>query len=170
MGAFRRNRVSASKKVIAAGLCNSGYSYRAVSAMLGEISYIAVRDAYFALVTSLPKTEKRSRRSVAIDGEDVLVGGSDYHLWLARDVDSGEILTFQASPEASAEDGTRFLSFVASLCDNRPTLRQGAGHYAPRGLINLDLYFEESVSPSLIGRIGKLLLLTRKDLRISGVR
>ena len=161
MGAFRRNRISASRKVVAAGLCNSGYSYRTVAGMLGEMSHVAVRDAYFALVTSLPKSERRVRRLVAIDGEDVIVGGRDFHLWLARDVGSGEIMTFQASPNASAGDGTQFLSSVASTCENRPLLRLGVGHNAPRGLINLDLYFEDNGSLSLVGRIGRLLLLSR---------
>jgi len=66
--AYRRNRVSVTKKVLAAALCNSGYSYREVAQMVGGLSYIAVRDAFVALVTSLPRERKTFRRVVAIDG------------------------------------------------------------------------------------------------------
>jgi transposase-like protein len=154
--AFRRNKVPVAKKVVAAALCSSGYSYRTVASMMGGLSYIAARDAYLALVTSLPREEKRHRRAVAIDGADISLGRNSYHLWLARDIDSGEILAFQASPDASAEDGARFLSVVASQCENRPLLKLGYGPNRPRGLINLDLYFSSSPNLSLITRIGRL--------------
>ncbi|MDG6909430.1 MAG: hypothetical protein JRN08_03585 [Nitrososphaerota archaeon] len=160
MHAFRRNKVPVSKKLVAAALCNSGYSYREVAQMLGGMSHIAARDAYFSLTTSLPKDERKSRRSVAIDGCDVAIGGRTYHMWLARDVDTGEIMSFQASPDASAEDGARFLAGVAAQCSNRPLLRLGSGLNHPRGLVNLDLYFQEPPvqTQSFITRIGRLLL------------
>ena len=154
--AFRRNRVPVTKKVIAAALCNSGYSYRDVAVMVGGMSYIAARDAYLALVTSLPRDMRRHRRAVAIDGADIPLGKSVFHLWLARDVDTGEIMSFQASPDALAEDGARFLSVVASQCENRPSLRLGSGPNHPRGLMNLDLYFTRVAAPSLIARLGRL--------------
>ena len=154
--AFRRTRVPVTKKVIAAALCNSGYSYRDVATMVGGISYIAARDAYIALVTSLPKDTRRHRREVAIDGADVALGRSVFHLWLARDVETGEIMSFQASPNASTEDGARFLSVVASQCENRPGLRLGSGPNHPRGLVNLDLYFTMVPARSLITRLGRL--------------
>lgn len=139
--AFQRNKVSVPKKVLAAALCRSGYSYRDVARMLGGMSYIAARDAYVSLMTSLPREERRYRRAVAIDGTDVPFNGASYHVWLARDIDSGEIMSFQASPDASAEDGARFLADVAAQCANTPALRLGTGSNAPRGLMNLDLYF-----------------------------
>lgn len=160
--AFRRNKVPVSKKVVAAALCNSGYSYRDVSRMLGGMSYIAARDAYFSLLTSLPREERRHRREVAIDGSDVVISGATYHVWLARDVDSGGIMTFQASPDASAEDAARFLSVVASQCENRPLLRLGEGTNFPRNLVNLDLYFTFE-SPSLITRIGRLFVWKTRE-------
>jgi transposase-like protein len=156
--AFRRNKVPVARKVVAAALCNSGYSYRDVSRMIGGMSYIAARDAYFSLLTSLPKEERRYRRVVAIDGSDVQVGDASYHVWLARDVDSGEIMTFQASPDASAEDGSKFLANVASQCNNRPVLRLGTGANHPRGLVNLDLYFQIVPNQSIIMRLGRLFL------------
>jgi len=156
--AFRRNRVPVSKKVLAAALCNSGYSYRDVASRLGGMSYVAARDAYFSLLTSLPREERRDRRAVAIDGSDVSINGGRYHLWLARDVESGEIMSFQASPDASAEDGARFLSGVAAQCSNKPLLRLGAGPNHPRGLVNLDLYFQSTPTESIITRLGHLIL------------
>ena len=155
--AFRRNRVPVDKKVVAAALCNSGYSYRDVSRMLGGMSYIAARDAYFSLLTSLPKEEKKYRAEVALDGSDIVLDGKGYQLWLARDVGSGEIMAFQASPGASAEDGARFLSAVASQCSNRPSLRLGSGPNAPRGLTNLDLYFQTDGGQSLFDWLGRIL-------------
>jgi putative transposase len=156
--AFRRNKAPVKKKVIAAALCNAGYSYREVAAMVGGLSYIAARDAYLAMLTSLPVENTRFRREVAIDGENVELEGRNFYLWLARDVDSGEIMSFHGSPGPNAEDGARFLAAVAALCANRPLLRPGAGPRYPRGLINLDLYFQPSPPPSIIGRIGRLLL------------
>lgn len=158
MGAFQRNKLPSTKKVIAAALCNAGYSYRQVAVMVGGLSYIAARDAYLALLTSLPEESKRFRREVAIDGAEVSFEGRRFHLWLARDVDTGEIMAFHASPGASAEDGTRFLAAVAAQCANRPHLRPGAGPNYPRGLVNLDLYFQPAFPSSIIGRIGKLFL------------
>jgi transposase-like protein len=157
MHAFRRNRVPATKKVVAAALCNSGYSYRDVAKMVGGISYVAARDAYFTLLTSLPKEQKKSRKTVAIDGSDVNLGGRVYHLWLARDVESGEIMTFQASPDASSDDGARFLAAVAAQCTNTPFVRLGEGSNSPRGLANLDLYFQTAGNQSIIERLGRLL-------------
>ncbi len=154
--AFRRNRVSVEKKVLAAGLCNSGYSYRDVAKMLGGMSYVAARDAYISLVMSLPAEQRRFRRCVAIDGSDVSMNGRQYHVWLARDVDSGEIMSFQAAPDASIEDGTRFLSAVAAQCENRPLLRLGSGENTPRGLMNLDLYFSTAAPHSFITKLGRL--------------
>jgi len=156
MGAFRRNKMPPAKKVVAAALCNTGYSYRDVAAMVGGLSYIAARDAYLALLTSLPEESRRSRREVAIDGADVSFEGRSFHLWLARDVDAGEIMAFHASPGPSAEDGVRFLAAVAAQCSNRPLLRPGTGPNSPKGLINLDLYFQPPSSQSIVGWIGRL--------------
>ena len=156
--AFRRNKVPPVKKVVAAALCNSGYSYRDVARLVGGMSYIAARDAFFSLTTSLPREERKQRRSVAIDGSDAVVGGKTFHVWLARDVDSGEIMSFQASPDASADDGARFLSNVAAMCANKPLLRLGTGANHPRGLVNLDLYFQFAPNQSIIMRLGRLLL------------
>jgi transposase-like protein len=157
--AFRRNKVSVPKKVLAAALCNSGYSYREVAKMMGGMSYVAARDAYVSLMTSLPQEERSYRRAVAIDGADVQVDGEYYQIWLARDVDTGVIMCFQASPGASAEDGARFLANVASQCANRPLLRLGTGPSAPRGLTNLDLYFQTPANQnsSIFMRLGRLL-------------
>ncbi len=158
MGAFRRNRLPSTKKVFAAALCNAGYSYRDVASMVGGMSYIAARDAYLAMLTSLPAESKKFRREVAIDGADVNLEGRSFYLWLARDVDAGEIMAFHASPGPSAEDGAKFLAAVAAQCGNRPLLRPGVGPNYPRGLINLDLYFQPASPSSIIGRIGRLLL------------
>jgi putative transposase len=154
--AFRRNKAPVRKKVMAAALCNNGFSYREVATMVGGMSYIAARDAYLSMVTSLPEETKKYRREVAIDGSEISMEGRRYYLWLARDVDSGEILAFHGSPTGSAEDGARFLSAVGALCANKPAVRIGEGSSAPRGLLNLDLYFQSPQPRSLIGIIGRI--------------
>ncbi|HME18159.1 MAG TPA: hypothetical protein VKF15_00285 [Nitrososphaerales archaeon] len=154
--AFRRNRAPVQKKVMAAALCNGGFSYREVASMVGGMSYIAARDAYLAMVTSLPQEVRKFRREVAIDGSEVSMEGRRYYLWLARDVDSGEILVFHGSPTGSAEDGARFLAAVGAMCSNKPFVRLGEGPDEPRGLLNLDLYFQPQPPPSLIDRIGRI--------------
>jgi transposase-like protein len=156
--AFKRNKAPPRKKVIAAALCNGGFSYREVASMVGGISYIGARDAYFSLVTSLPAEQRKSRREVAIDGSEVELNGRTFYLWLARDVDSGEFLSFHGSPTGSAEDGARFLASVGAQCSNRPQVRLAAAGGRPRGLVNLDLYFQPLQPPSLIGRLGRILL------------
>lgn len=158
MGAFHRNKVPSIKKVLAAALCNAGYSYRDVAAMLGGLSYIAARDAYLAMLTSLAEESRRFRREVAIDGAEVNFEGHSFYLWLGRDVESGEIMAFHASPGPFAEDGARFLAAVAAQCTNRPLLRLGTGPNSPRGLLNLDLYFQPASPPSIMGRISRLFL------------
>ncbi len=158
MGAFRRNRLDPAKKVIAAALCNAGYSYREVAKLVGGLSYITARDAYLAILTSLPEETKKYRREIAIDGAAVILEGRQFHLWLAREVDTGEIMSFHASPFASAEDSSRFLASVGAQCANRPLVRLGVGPNYPRGLVNLDLYFQATPAQSLIGRLGRLLL------------
>ena len=149
--------------MIAAALCNSGYSYRDVARMIGGMSYIAVRDAYISVVTCLPEVKRAHRRAVAIDGGDVALGERQFHLWVASDVDSGNILTFQASPGASVEDGARFLSVVASQCENKPLVKLGHGSNQPKGLVNLDLYFTTEASESLMARLGRLLAWGRPE-------
>ena len=161
-GAFRRNKTSVEKKVVAAGLCNAGFSYRGVAGMLGGLSYIGVRDAFVSLGRSMPGEARAAREQVAIDGSDVRIDGTGFYLWLARDVVSGNIMAFHGSPSGSAEDGARFLADVGRLCANRPAVRLGQPYDALKGMQNLDLYFEAEAdqpeSMSLIGRIGRLFM------------
>ena len=126
--------------------------------MVGGMTYIAARDAYLALLTSLPEEARKARREVDVKGADVDFEGKHFYVWLARDVDTGEIMAFHASTTPSAEDGTRFLAAVGAQCENRPALRLGVGPNCPKGLINLDLYFQSPASQSILGRIGRLFL------------
>jgi putative transposase len=153
--AFRRNRAPIQKKVLAASLCSSGFSYREVAKMVGGMSYIAARDAYNSMITSLPEETKKFRREVAIDGAEVSVSGKKYHVWLARDVDNGEIMAFSGSPTGSAEDGARFLAIVGNLSTNKPLVRLGEGPNLPKGLLNLDLYFQPSQSHGFLEKLGR---------------
>ena len=158
--AFKRNRMPLAKKVVAAALCSAGFSYRSVSRMLGGISYIGARDSFMSLLKTMPSETRKFRREVAIDGSDVAIEGHRFHLWLARDVETGEIISLHGSPSASAEDGARFLASVGAQCSNRPTVRLGYGDSFPKGLLNLDLYFQEAGPPSFMDRIGRLILGT----------
>ncbi len=162
MGAFRRNRMPVEKKVVAAALCNGGYSYREVARLLGGMSYIAARDAYLSMVTSLHVEERKQRREVAIGTTSVSLDGRSFGLWLARDVDSGEILSFHASPTSSAEDANRFLASVASQCSNRPQLRLDSTVEEAKPFVNIDLYFQPLATYSLFDRIGRFLKVSSK--------
>ena len=155
--AFRRNKAPVEKKVMAAALCSAGFSYREVASMVGGISYVAARDAYRSMITSLPEERRAERREVALDGSAVTLDGSHYYVWLARDVDTGGILAFHASPTGSAEDGARFLAAVGSMSSNKPSVRLGDGAESPRGLLNLDLYFQPKPARSFMGMLGRFL-------------
>jgi len=161
---FRRNKRSGRSKLLAAVLCASGYSYRYVASLLGGISYVGVRDAYLAVVSSCPDGTPEPRRAVAIDESRMTIGESDAYLWLARDIDSGEVISFRCSFTGSPEDSADFCMSILRRCTNRPTLRLGRGDNYPRGLKNLDLHFELETPPasSLADILRRLFLPGRR--------
>jgi putative transposase len=161
---FDRNKVPIEKKVQASILCTSGFSYRAASKLMGGVSYVAVRDAYYAMSKALPRPERKHRRCIAIDESHSRVNGEYVVFWLARDVDSGELLTFRCSLTGSPEDGAKFVASVLEFCANRPLVRVGRGPNYPRALKNLDLQFQIETTPinesSIKQKIGKWFLGT----------
>ena len=91
-GVILRSRIPAEKKVLAAIMCASGYTYRDTSKILGGISHVAVHDAHKTLMAALPPLQKK-RREVTIEENVVdLNAETKAVIWLARDEDSGEIL------------------------------------------------------------------------------
>ena len=99
---IKRSRIPIEKKVLAAVMCASGYTYRDASNILGGISHVAVHDAHKSVMAALPPLEKK-RRLVSIE-ENVAYLNSETQgvIWLARDADSGEILSFRCSVSRSA--------------------------------------------------------------------
>jgi transposase-like protein len=140
--AFRRNRLAVRRKVLAAVLAASGVSYRETAALLSGMSYVAVRDCYMSLTSILPRGEKVHRRTVALDESVVRLGSGQAYLWLARDVDTGQTLSFMCSFTGSPEDSATFARSVLETCSNKPTMRLGQGPNRPRALKNLDFYFQ----------------------------
>jgi hypothetical protein len=139
---IKRSRIPTEKKVLAAVMCASGYTYRDASTILGGISHVAVHDAHKAVMAALPPLEKK-RRLVSME-ENVAYLNSETQgvIWLARDVDSGEILTFRCSVSKSPEDSNKFIDAVLAVCTDRPLLRVGRGPGFPHSLRSLDLYFQ----------------------------
>jgi len=145
---FRRNRVPKEKKVVAAILCASGFSFRQASKLMGGLSYVAIHDAYVAMINALPKSGKKYRRCIAIDETQARINGHNAFFWLARDVDTGELLIFRCSLTGIPEDGAKFVGSVLQFCSNRPLVRVGRGPNYPRALKNLDLQFQIDTTPS----------------------
>ena len=159
---FKRNKVPIERKVQAAILCASGFSYRRASELTGGVSYVAVHDAFTAMTRALPLTEKKHRRCIAIDETEARFSGRVGFFWLARDADTGELMTFRCSLSGSPEDGAKFIDSVLRFCTNRPLVRVGRGANYPRALKNLDLQFQidtTAINPSGIReKIGRWFL------------
>jgi hypothetical protein len=143
---IKRSRVPAEKKVLAAVMCASRYTYRDTSKMLGGISHVAVHDAHKSMMAAMPPLE-RKRRLVTIE-ENIAYLNSDVQavVWMARDVESEEILAFRCSVTKSPEDGKKFIESVLAVCVDRPLLRVGRGPNFPHSLRSLDLYFQIDTS------------------------
>lgn len=157
-GVFKRSKVSTEKKVLGAFLCLSGYTYRDASSLLGGISYVAIHDAYKSFVAAMPKP-KRKRRLVGIEENVAYLNSErDCVLWLAKDVETGEILSLRCSLTRSAEDRKKFIDSVLAVCTERPLLRIGRGPSFPHTLTNLDFYFQIDTTPTIRQRIGKWIM------------
>ncbi len=141
-GVILRSRIPAEKKVLAAIMCASGYTYRDTSKILGGISHVAVHDAHKNLMAALPPLQKK-RREVNIEENVVdLNAETKAVIWLARDEDSGEILSFRCSTTRSPMDQKKFIDSVLSVCTERPLLKVERGSSYPNSLRQLDLYFQ----------------------------
>ena len=146
-GVIKRSRISTEKKILAAILCASGYTYRDVSKILGGISHVGVHDAYKSVTAALPPLVKR-RRLVSIEENLVNLNESTQAvLWLATDADTGEILSFRCSVNGSLPDQKKFIQSVLVSCTERPLLRVGRGPNFPKSLRSLDLYFQIDTTP-----------------------
>ena len=154
----KRSRIPIEKKVMAAVMCASGYTYRDVSKILGGISHVAVHDAHKSVAAALPPLEKK-RRLVSIEENAAHLNTNLAGVvWLARDVDSGEILSFRCSVNRSPEDGKKFIDSVLAFCTDRPILRVGRGPAFPHSLKSLDLYFQIDTTATIRQRISKFFL------------
>jgi transposase-like protein len=155
---IKRSRIPTEKKVLAAVLCSSGYTYRDTSKILGGISHVAVHDAHKALTAALPVLVKK-RRLVTIE-ENVAYLNKDIQgvIWMATDVESGEILSLRCSANRSPGDAKRFIDSVLAVCLERPLLRVGRGPNFPHSLKSLDLYFQIDTTPTIRQRISNFFL------------
>jgi transposase-like protein len=155
---IKRSRIPIEKKVIAAVMCASGYTSRDVSQILGGISHVAVHDVHKSVAAALPPLAKK-RRLVSIEENATHLNKSLAGvIWLARDVESGEILSFRCSVSRSAEDGKKFIDSVLAACTDRPLLRVGRGPGFPHSLKSLDLYFQIDTTPTIRQRISNFFL------------
>jgi hypothetical protein len=155
---IKRSRIHTEKKVFAAVMMASGFTSRDASKILGGISHVAVHDSHKSIMAALPPLE-RKRRLVTIE-ENAAYLNSDLQgvVWLARDADSGEILSFRCSVTKSPEDGKKFIDSVLAVCTERPLLRVGRGPNFPHSLKSLDLYFQIDTTGTIRERISNFFL------------
>lgn len=144
----KRSRIPTEKKLLAAVLCISGYTSRDASKVLGGMSHVAVHDSFKAVTAALPPVARQDR-NVAIE-ENLVDFNPETHgvLWMARDVDTGEILALRCSVSKSADDSKRFIQAVLATCIGRPLLRVGRGPAFPQVLKGLDFYFRLDTTPA----------------------
>ncbi len=144
---IKRSRIPTEKKMLAAIMCSSGYTSRDASKILGGISHVAVHDAFKSVTAALPSLVKK-RRLVSIEENMVYLNPETQSVvWLARDADSGEILSFKCSVTGALPDQKRFSDTVLASCTERPLLRVGRGPNFPKSLTSLDLYFQIDTTP-----------------------
>jgi hypothetical protein len=141
-GVIQRSRIPTEKKVLAAIMCASGYTYRDASKVLGGISHVAVHDAHKAVMAALPPLQKKRREVNIQENLADLNAETKAVVWLARDEDSGEILSFRCSTTKSPMDQKKFIDSVLAVCTERPLLRVERGSSYPNSLRQLDLYFQ----------------------------
>jgi hypothetical protein len=141
-GVIVRSRIPTEKKVLAAIMCASGYTYRDASRTLGGISHVAVHDAHKSMMAALPPLEKKRREVNIEENMADLNNDTKAVIWLARDEDSGEILSFRCSTTRSPMDQRKFIDSVLAVCTERPLLRVESGSNYPTSLRQLDLYFQ----------------------------
>ena len=154
----KRSRIPTEKKILGAILCSSGYTYRDASKLLGGISHVAVHDAHKSMSAALPPLEKK-RRLVAIEENSTYLNSTlQGVVWMARDLESGEILSFRCSASRSPEDGKKFIDSVLATCIGRPILRVGRGPNFPNSLRSLDLYFQIDTTGTIRQRISNFFL------------
>lgn len=154
--AFERNKVDVRKKVLAAVLANSGVPYREVASLVGTMSYVAARDCHLRVSRLLPPEAKSFRRCVAIDETVTGVSGLPAYLWLARDLDTGQTISFRCSFNGSPEDSAAFAQSILQLCSNKPVIRLGKGSNRPRALKNLDFYFQTEGGTGVVQMIQRI--------------
>ena len=155
---IKRSRIPTEKKVLGAILCSSGYTYRDASKLLGGISHVAVHDAHKAMTAALPPLE-RKRRLVGIEENTAYLNATSQGVvWMARDLESGEILGLRCSASRSPEDGKKFIDSVLATCLGRPILRVGRGPGFPNSLKSLDLYFQIDTTSKIRQRISNFFL------------
>jgi len=155
---IKRSRIPTEKKLLGAILCSSGYTYRDASKLIGDISHVAVHDAHKSMSAALPPQD-RKRRMVTIQENAAYLNSSVQGvLWMARDLDTGEILSLRCSASRSPEDGKKFIDAVLATCLGRPILRVGRGPDFPNSLRSLDLYFQIDTTPTIRQRISNFFL------------
>jgi len=155
---IKRSRIPTEKKLLGAILCSSGYTYRDASKIIGEISHVAVHDAHKTMSAALPPLEKKRRMVTIQENVAYLNTAQQGVLWMARDLDSGEILALRCSATRSPEESKKFIDSVLATCIGRPILRVGRGPDFPNSLKSLDLYFQIDTTGTIRQRISNFFL------------
>ncbi len=151
-GVFGRNKVPIQRKVTTAIMGSSGMSYREIAKIVGGISYVAARDARIYFERGLPAPAKKYRGRISLEESVIELNGTKVCFWLAKDLETGEILAVRASKSASEEESEKFQNRVLEFCNNRPLAVIDRGWNYPKSLRNLDLKFQIGTVPGIRGR------------------
>jgi len=108
---FKPNKVSLRHKVKAGLLYMAGLSTRTIAEVVRAVpaSREAVRQWVHRLATLPSQAEARIRRCLAIDETKLKVNGNQVFVWAVIDVDSREILAFDASWQRSIMNAEHLL-------------------------------------------------------------
>ncbi|MEM2751343.1 MAG: DDE-type integrase/transposase/recombinase, partial [Nitrososphaerales archaeon] len=139
---FKRNKVPLQDKVLSALMHYSGSSLRSIAKWRG-FTYEAVRQWYHALRRVLKEPERKLRRTIAIDETKTKLHSEQVYVWMARDVDTREVLAVRVSYTRSALDAELFLKQVLQYCENKPLILVDHGPWYVDALKRLGLDYEQ---------------------------
>ncbi|MGB9659441.1 MAG: DDE-type integrase/transposase/recombinase [Nitrososphaerales archaeon] len=106
----------------------SGLSYRGAVAPF-FVSHESVRLWCIRIAGAIPRPERKLREKVAVDESKLKLRGYLFFIWIARDVNTKEILSIRVSYKRSSLDAYLFLKDVMRYCEKRPRIVVDKGPY-----------------------------------------
>ncbi len=139
--AFQRNRIAPEKKVLAALLCFSGFTYRQAAEIVGGISYVAVHDAFMALSNIFPQPTKKARTAITVEEAKSKLTKETVFVWGAKDQMTNEVLLLRCCLSRSPEEAERFIVDTLAYCANSPLFNVDCGPWQPQSFKKFNLRY-----------------------------